>query len=78
MSFNVIWSEHFSLSHLAWELSGSTGWGKDNVNRLKQTMGIFLSIKKIFYYFGERQSRNDFVISKIISANFVSGNWILT
>jgi hypothetical protein len=32
----------------------------------------------MFYYFGERQSRNDFVISKIISDNFVSGNWILT
>jgi hypothetical protein len=78
MSFNVIWSEHFSLSHFAWELSGSTGCGNDNVNRLKQTMGIILSINKIFYYFGERQSRNDFVISKIISANFVSGNWILT
>lgn len=31
-----------------------------------------------FYYFGLRQSRNVLLISKTMSANFVSGSWIFT
>ncbi len=76
LSFNVTWSKYLSLSHFAWELSGSTGCGNGKAKRLKQKNNKIIT-KKSFYYFGERQSRNDFVISKIISDNFVFGNWIL-